>query len=87
MKRLSMLPKVTQQGSGKNRIQTHAIVLHCSHLRSLFFCFCFFLATSHDFTFPDPRILLMPNAALLIFLLSSHSCLKSGAEGVLTAFR
>lgn len=40
-----------------------------------------------DLTFSDPRILLMADADLLIFLLSSHSCLKSAAKGVLKAFR
>lgn len=45
------------------------------------------LVGQEDFAFSDRRILLMANTDLLIFLLSSHSCLKSAAEGVLTAFR
>lgn len=38
-------------------------------------------------TFSDPQILLLAQADLLLFLLSSRSCLKSAAEGVLTAFK
>lgn len=45
------------------------------------------LVGTEDFTFSDLRILLMAHADLLIFLLSFHSCLKSAAERVLTAFR
>lgn len=45
------------------------------------------LVGKEDFAFSDPGILLMATTNLLIFLLSTHSCLKSAVQGVLTAFR
>lgn len=45
------------------------------------------LVGKEAFTFSDPRTLQMANAGLLLFPLSSHSCLKPSVVGVLTAFR